>query len=104
LIRQAGSGYSAAGTRLAGAAKAMIRNGLYHITVEMLDGIKGGNQGVMVVRDGTLRGGDSFFYAYGTYTAANGKWKGEVTNQELRRAADLGAQGGDHRLYRNLYR
>ena len=61
----------------------MIRNdGLYHITVEMLDGIKGGNQGVMVVRDGTLRGGDSFFYAYGTYTAANGKWKGEVTNQE----------------------
>jgi hypothetical protein len=39
----------------------MIRNGLYHITVEMLDGVKGGNQGVMVVRDGTLRGGDSFF-------------------------------------------
>ena len=44
----------------------MIRNGLYHITVEMLDGVKGGNQGVMVVRDGPLRGGDSFFYAYGT--------------------------------------
>jgi hypothetical protein len=60
----------------------MIRNGLFHITVEMLDGIQGGNQGVMVLRDGRLRGGDSFFYAYGTYTAANGKWKGEVTNQE----------------------
>ena len=60
----------------------MIRNGLYHITVEMLDGVKGGNQGVMVLRDGTLRGGDSFFYAYGTYSGANGKWKGEVTNQE----------------------
>jgi len=59
----------------------MIRNGLYHITVEMLDGIQGGNQGVMVLRDGTLRG-DSFFYAYGTYTSANGKWKREVTNQE----------------------
>jgi hypothetical protein len=65
-----------------GAKRVMIRNGLYHITVEMLDGVKGGNQGVMVVRDGTLRGGDSFFYAYGTYTCANGKWKGEVTNQE----------------------
>ena len=63
-------------------ARVMIRNGLYHITVEMLDGVRGGNQGVMVVRDGTLRGGDSFFYAYGTSTAANGKWKGEVTNQE----------------------
>jgi hypothetical protein len=60
----------------------MIRNGLHHITVEMLDGIQGGNQGVMVVRDGTLRGGDSFFYAYGTYTSGNGKWRGEVTNQE----------------------
>ena len=59
-----------------------IRNGLYHITVEMLDGIEGGNQGVMVLRDGTMRGGDSYFYAFGTYTAANGKWKGECTNQE----------------------
>jgi hypothetical protein len=68
--------------RTAGVAEAMIRNGLYHITVEMLDGVQGGNQGVMVVRDGTLRGGDSFFYAFGTYTAADGKWKGEVTNQE----------------------
>jgi hypothetical protein len=57
----------------------MIRNGLYHITVEMLDSVQGGNQGVMVLRDGEMRGGDSFFYAFGTYTAANGK--GEVTNQ-----------------------
>ena len=31
----------------------------------------------MVLRDGTLRGGDSFLYAFGTYTAANGKWKGK---------------------------
>jgi hypothetical protein len=59
----------------------MIRNGLYHITVEMLDGVPGGNQGVMVVRDAALRGGDSIFYAYGTYTCVDGKWKGEVTNQ-----------------------
>src|SRR5258705_12300086 len=36
----------------------------------------------MVVRDGTLRGGVSFFYAYDTYRSGNGKWKGEVTNQE----------------------
>jgi hypothetical protein len=34
----------------------MIRNGPYHITVEMPDAEKGGNQGVMVVRDGALRG------------------------------------------------
>jgi hypothetical protein len=60
----------------------MIRNGLYAIRVEMLDGVQGGNIGVMVLRDGTIRGGDSFFYCYGTYTSGGGKWKGEVTNQE----------------------
>jgi hypothetical protein len=69
-----------------------IRNGLYHITVEMLDGIQGGNQGVMIVRDGTLRGGDSLFYAYRTCTSANRKWKGEVTNQE--HTPTFGARAG----------
>ena len=82
LISPCRNGYSMSGTITRRATNSMIRNGLYHITVEMLDGVQGGNQGVMVVRDGTLRGGDSFFYAFGTYTAANGKWKGEVTNQE----------------------
>ncbi len=60
----------------------MIRNGLYHISIEFLDGVSGGNQGVMVLRDGQMRGGDSFFFAHGSYTAAAGKWKGEVTNEE----------------------
>jgi hypothetical protein len=73
LIRQRWSGYPAAGGQT-GATNVTIRNGLYHITVEMLDGVQGGNQGVMVMRDGTLRGGE-FFYAYGTYSSANGKWK-----------------------------
>ena len=31
---------------------------------------------------GQMRGGDSFFFAHGSYTAADGKWKGEVTNEE----------------------
>jgi T3SS negative regulator,GrlR len=59
-----------------------IRNGLYHIVIQFLDSVEGGNQGVMVLRDGVMRGGDSFFYSFGTYTSADGKWKGEVTNQE----------------------
>ena len=50
-----------------------IRNGLYHIRIEFLDSLQGGNQGVMVLRDGTMRGGDSFFFAYGSYTCADGK-------------------------------
>ena len=51
----------------------MIRNGLYHITVEMLDGVQGGNQGVMVLRDYTMREGNALRFAYGTCGAANGK-------------------------------
>lgn len=65
-----------------GATRVTIRNELYHIIVEMLDGIEGGNQGVMVLRDGTMRGGDSFSYAFGTYISASGRWKDKVTNQE----------------------
>jgi hypothetical protein len=85
LIKRHRNGYRSARDKT-GATNVTIRNGLYHITVEMLDGVEGGNQGVMVVRDGTLRGGDSFFYAYGTYTCANGKWKGEVTQPGARAA------------------
>ena len=60
----------------------MIRNGLYHCKTTFLDGVVGGSDGVMVLRDGTLRGGDSFYFCYGTYTCANGKVKGEITNEE----------------------
>jgi hypothetical protein len=60
----------------------MIRNGLYHCRTTFLDGVAGGSDGVMVLRDGILRGGDSFYYCYGTYACANGKVKGEITNQE----------------------
>ena len=76
-----------------GATRVTIRNELYHIIVEMLDGIEGGNQGVMVLRDGTMRGGDSFSYAFGTYISANGRWKGEVTNQEHSRHWASGRYG-----------
>jgi hypothetical protein len=60
----------------------MIRNGLYALSVEMQDGLEGGDNGVIVLRDGTIRGGDSFFYYVGSYSCAGGKWKGEVTAQE----------------------
>ncbi len=60
----------------------MIRNGLYALSVELQDGIEGGGNGVLVLRDGTIRGGDSFFYFTGSYVCCGGKWKGEVTSQE----------------------
>jgi len=60
----------------------MIRNGLYALSVQMLDGATGGDNGVVVLRDGTIRGGDSHFYFIGSYSCSGSKWKGEATSQE----------------------
>ncbi len=64
------------------AATIMIKNGLYLITTKMLDGADVVNNHVMVLRDGTMRGGGAFFYTFGSYTCSGGKWKGEATTQE----------------------
>ena len=64
------------------AAAGGIANGLYSIHTRMLDGIEGGNTGVVVLLDGRIRGGDAFFDYIGTYTSANGRWKGELVNHE----------------------
>jgi len=60
----------------------MIRNGLYALSVEIHDGVEGGDTGVVMLRDGAIRGGDSFFYFVGSYSFSGGKWKGEVTCRE----------------------
>src|SRR5207245_4477709 len=62
--------------------KGGISNGLYSIHIRMLDGIDGGNTGVMVLHDGKIRGGDAFFDYIGAYTGTNGRWKGELVNHE----------------------
>jgi hypothetical protein len=59
-----------------------IGNGLYSIHIRMLDGIDGGNTGVMMLHDGRIRGGDAFFDYIGAYTSADGRWKGELVNHE----------------------
>jgi hypothetical protein len=60
----------------------MIRNGLYLATTRMLDGVDAYNRHIMVLRDGTIRGGGPFFYTVGSFTCFEGKWKGEMTSQE----------------------
>ena len=62
--------------------KGGIGNGLYSTHIRMLDGIDGGNTGVMVLHDGRIRGGDAFFDYIGAYSSANGRWKGELVNHE----------------------
>jgi hypothetical protein len=59
-----------------------IVSGLYSISIRMLDGIAGGQTGVMLLRDGRILGGDAFFYYLGAYSSVNGRWKGEFVNQE----------------------
>ena len=59
-----------------------LKNGLYSIHTEMTEGGRGRANGVIVLQDGRLAGGDSHFYYTGTYTAGNGKWRGELTTRE----------------------
>src|SRR5262245_19145987 len=59
-----------------------ITNGLYSIRTEMTDGGRGHASGVIVLRDGTIAGGDSYFYYTGSYTSGGGKWRGELTTSE----------------------
>jgi hypothetical protein len=64
----------------------MIRNGLYAVRAKALDGVEGGDSGIAVLCDGTIRGGTSFFYVIGSYSCSDGKWKGEMTSKEHTRA------------------
>jgi hypothetical protein len=59
-----------------------ISNGLYSIHIRMLDGIDGGNTGVMMLHDGRIHGGDAYFDYIGSYTSLDGRWKGELVNHE----------------------
>src|SRR4029450_7342902 len=65
------------------AASIMIRNGLYLATTRFLDGVDAHNRHIMVLRDGTIRGGGPFFYTVGSFTYSDGKWKGEMTSQSI---------------------
>lgn len=59
-----------------------MKNGLYSLRIDMLDGMRGSNTGVIMLRDGKIRGGDSIFYYVGSYSFADGKWKGELLSRE----------------------
>ena len=64
------------------AATFMIRNGLYKISTEFLDGVDISNVHVMILHDGKLHGGGPYFYTVGSYACSGRKWKGEATTQE----------------------
>jgi hypothetical protein len=64
------------------AAASVMKNGLYSIHMHMLDGVKGRDSGVLILRDGELAGGGPHFWSVGSYTVGQGTWKGHLsTNQ-----------------------
>jgi hypothetical protein len=65
-----------------GVGEGGIVNGLYSIHLRMLDGVEGGLTGVMLLNAGRILGGDASFYYLGSYTSENGRWKGQILNQE----------------------
>jgi hypothetical protein len=59
-----------------------MKNGLYSIHIHMVDGVRGRDSGVLILRDGLLIGGGPYFWSIGAYTAGEGIWKGHLrTNQ-----------------------
>ena len=65
-----------------------MRNGLYSLHMHMLDGVKGRDSGVIILRDGKLLGGGPYFWSVGSYTVGNGTWKGELTTNQHTPLAD----------------
>ena len=65
-----------------GVGEGGVVDGLYSVHIRLLDGVPGGLTGVMLLNNGRILGGDAFFYYIGTYTSSNGRWKGQIVNQE----------------------
>ena len=59
-----------------------MKSGLYSVHIHMLDGVKGRDSGALILRDGAFLGGGPYFWSTGSYTFADGTWKGHLrTNQ-----------------------
>jgi len=48
-----------------------MKNGLYSVHIHMLDGVKGRDSGILVLRNGVLIGGGPYFWSTGSYTVGN---------------------------------
>ena len=63
-------------------AEGRVRDGLYRFTIEMSGPRHGHASGVVVLQNGRIMGGDSFFYYTGSYLFTRGKWRGEMLVQQ----------------------
>ena len=59
-----------------------IADGLYTLGIEMSGPKRGHATGVVVLHEGRIMGGDSFFIYTGSYSFHKGKWRGDmIVNQ-----------------------
>ena len=65
-----------------------MKNGLYSVHMHMLDGVRGRDSGVLILRDGRFLGGGSYFWSEGSYTCGPGTWKGELRTNQHTQFAD----------------
>jgi len=77
-----------------------MRNGLYSIHVSLLDGNTGKGSGVIVFRDGMIRGGDAYLYYTGSYRVEkNDNFKGEViVNRHTPNRGEVNPLFGDRQV------
>jgi len=66
-----------------------MKNGLYSIHVNLLDGRSGKGSGVILFRDGQILGGDAYLYYTGSYTSSGENFKGEVLVQRHTSSPDV---------------
>lgn len=81
-----------------GVGEGGVVNGLYSIHIRLLDGVAGGLTGVMLLNEGRILGGDASFYYVGSYTSENGRWKGQILNQEHTAATGENPIFGGHEV------
>ena len=60
----------------------MIKNGLYSLNASSRDGVAEKVDGVLILRDGQLHGGDAYVYYTGSYECSAGNGQGKITSQE----------------------
>jgi hypothetical protein len=66
-----------------------MRNGLYSVHVDLLDGRTGKGSGVVVFRDGKILGGDAYLFYVGSYTVEGSVFKGELQVNQHTRSIDV---------------
>jgi hypothetical protein len=72
-----------------------VANGLYTVRIEMKDGKRGHATGVIMLLNGQICGGDTYFYYTGSYSFKNGTWRGElITHQHTEAVGKNLAFGG----------